>query len=108
MDNVDPLYQDEKRVVFLAILAVARMMIWETRNKGLNDGANFLHCDPILFFRHKLRVKIRCNRKRLDRITFDKSVYAANQVKGATLELSIPLLPANGDDDPGPSGPHPR
>ena len=32
VDNVDPLYQDEKRVVFLAILAVARMVIWETRS----------------------------------------------------------------------------
>ena len=35
MDNVDPLYQGEKRVVFLAILAVARMVIWETRKKRM-------------------------------------------------------------------------
>ena len=37
MDNVDPPFQGEKRVVFLAILAVARMVIWPTRNKGLYD-----------------------------------------------------------------------
>ena len=55
------------RRVFLAILAVARMMIWETRNKGLYEGANFSHRDLILFFRHQLRVKIRYDRKRLDR-----------------------------------------
>ena len=28
MDNVDPLFQREKRMVFLVILAVARMVIW--------------------------------------------------------------------------------
>ena len=34
LDNVDPPFQGEKRVVFLVILAVARMVIWQTRNKG--------------------------------------------------------------------------
>ena len=41
VDNVDSPYQGEKRIVFLAILAVARMVIWETRNEGLYEGANF-------------------------------------------------------------------
>ena len=59
-------------MVFLAILAVARMVIWTTRNKGLYDDANFSHRDLVLFFRHQIRVKIRCDRKRLDRITFSK------------------------------------
>ena len=89
----------EKRVVFLAILAVARMVIWTTRNKGLYDDANFSHRDLILYFRHQLRVKIRCDRKRLDRITFSKRwVNAASLVvrKGATLESSFPPLPAHG------------
>ena len=72
VDNIDPLYQGEKRVMFLAILAAARMVIWEKRNKGLYDGANFSHRDLILLSRHQFRVKIRCNRKRLDHITFDK------------------------------------
>ena len=93
VDNVLPPYQGEKRVVFLAILAVARMVIWTTRNKGLYDDANFSHRDLVLYFRHQLRVKIRCDRKRLDRITFSKRwVHAASLVvqKGATLESSFP------------------
>ena len=89
MDNVGPPFQGEKRVVFLVIIAVARMVIWQTRNKGLYEGANFSHRDLILFFRHQLRVKIKCDRKRLDRITFSKRwVHATSLVvcEGATLE----------------------
>ena len=100
-----PPYQGEKRVVFLAILAVARMVIWTTRNKGLYVDANFSHRDLILYFRHQLRVKIRCDRKRLDRITFSKRwVNAASLVvrKGATLESSFPPLPAHGVYGTGP------
>ena len=110
VDNVSPPFQGEKRVVFLVILAVARMVIWQTRNKGLYEGANFSYRDLILFFRHQLRVKIRCDRKCLDRITFSKRwVHAASLVvcKGATLESSFHPLPAHGDDGPGPLGPHP-
>ena len=109
IDNVVPPYKGEKRVVFLAVLAVARMVIWVTRNKGLYEGANFSHRDLILYFRHQLRVKIRCNRKCLDHITFNKRwVYAASLVvrKGAMLKSSFPPLPAHGDGEPGPSGPH--
>ena len=93
-------------MVFLVILAVARMVIWQTRNKGLYAGANFSYFDLILFFRHQLSVKIRCDRRRLYRIIFSKRwVYAASLVvcKGATLELSFPPLPVHGDDVPGPS-----
>ena len=105
VDNVLPPFQGEKRVVFLAILAVARMVIWSTRNKGLYDNANFSHRDLVLYFRHLLRVKIRCDRKRLDRITFSKRwVNAASLVvrKGATLESSFPPLPAHGVYGTGP------
>ena len=108
--NVNPPFQGEKRVVFLVILAVARMVIWQTRNKGLYEGENFSNCDLSLFFRHQLRVKIRCDRIRVHRITFSKRwVHAASSVvcKGATLESSFPPLPAHCDDGPGPSGPHP-
>ena len=111
VDNVLPPFQGEKRVVFLAILAVARMVIWITRKKGLYDDANFSHRDLVLYFRHQLRVKIRCDRKRLDRITFNRRwVNAANLVvrKGATLESSFPPLPAHGVYGTGPSGLHPR
>ena len=105
--NVDSPYRGKKRVVFLVILAVARMVIWETRNKGWYDGSNFSQRDLILFIR--VESKIRCDRKRLDRITFDKRwVYAASLVirKGATLGSSFPPLPVHGDDGPGPSRPY--
>ena len=105
VDNVLPPFHGEKRVVFLAILAVARMVIWTTRNKGLYDDANFSHHDLVLYFRHQLRVKIRCDRKRLDRITFTKRwVTAVSLVvrKGAMLESSFPPLPAHGVYGTGP------
>ena len=94
VDNVLPPFQGEKRMVFLAILAVARMVIWTTWNRGLYDAANFSHRDLVLYFRHLLRVKIRC-----DPITFSKRwVNAASLVvrKGAMLESSFPPLPAHG------------
>ena len=105
VDNVLPPFHCEKRVVFFAILAVARMVIRTTRNKGLYDDANFSHRDLVLYFRHQLRVKIRCDRKRLDRITFSKRwVNAASLVvrKGAMLESSFPPLPAHGVYGTGP------
>ena len=110
VNNVLPPFQGEKHVVFLAILAVARMVIWTTRKKGLYDVANFSHRDLVLYFRHQLRVKIRCDRKRLDCIISDKKwVNAASLVvrKEATLESSFPPLPVHGVYSTSPSGPHP-
>ena len=110
VDNLLPLFQGEKRVVFLAILAVARMGILTTWKKDLYDDANFFHRDLILFFRHQHRVKIRCDRKCLDCITFDKRwVNTASLVvrKGAMLESFFPPVSAHGVYGPGPSGPHP-
>ena len=110
VDNFLHLFQGEKRVEFLTILAVARIVIWTTRKKGLYDDANFSYRDLILHFRHQLRVKIRCDRKHLDRITFDKRwVNAASLVvrKRAMLESSFSPLPAHGVYGTGPSGPHP-
>ena len=66
----------------------------------------FSHRDLILFFRHQLRVKIRCDRKCLDRIAFNRrSVHSASQVvrKETTLESSFSPLPAHGDYGPGSS-----
>ena len=81
VDNVLPPFHGEKRVVFLAILAVARLVIWTTRKKGLYDDADFSYRDLVLYFRHQPRVKIRCDRKRLDRMTFSKRwVNAASLV----------------------------
>ena len=51
MDNVLLLFQCEKRVVFLAIVAEARMVILTTPKKELYDDANFSHRDLILFFK---------------------------------------------------------
>ena len=82
-----------------------QVCIQRTRNKGLYDDANFSHRDLVLYFRHQLRVKIRCDRKRLDHITFNKRwVTAASQVvrKGAMLESSFPTLPAHGVYSTGP------
>ena len=95
VDNVLPQFQAEKRVVLLAILAAARIVIWTTRNKGLYDDANFSHRDLILFFGHQLRVKIRCDRKRLDCVTFNRRwVNAASLVvrKEVMLESSSLLF----------------
>ena len=54
IDSVFPPFQGEKCVVFLTILAVARMVIWTTQKKGLYDDANFSHRDLVLYFRHQL------------------------------------------------------
>ena len=42
VDNVLLQFYGEKRVVFLAILAVTKMVIWTTRKNGLYDGADFV------------------------------------------------------------------
>ena len=81
------------------------MVIWTMRNKGLNDGPNFSDRDLILFFRHQLKVKIRCDRKSLDRVTFEKRwVGAARLVvqNGITLESSFPPVSVHGSDGLGP------
>ena len=83
----------------------SQMVIWEMQKKRLYEGANFSHHDWIMFFRSQLRVKIRCNRKCLDRISLKKKSLVVQ--KGAILESSILPLPVYGDDGPGSSGPHP-
>ena len=72
VDNVLPPFRREKCMMFFTILAVARMGIWTMQKKGLYDDAKFSHRDLALYFRHQLRIKIRCYRKRLDRIKFEK------------------------------------
>ena len=49
VDNILPPWKGEKRVVFLAILDVARKVIWTTRKTGLYDSANFSNRDLITF-----------------------------------------------------------
>ena len=84
------------------------MVIWTARKKGLYDSANFSDRDLILFFMLQLRVRVRCDRKSLVRITFDKRwVHAASLVvwKGAILDSSFSPLPADGSDCLNLSGP---
>ena len=111
VDNGDTLYRSEKYVMFLAILALARTVIWMTQKKRLYEGAKFSHCDLIMFFRHQHRVKIWCDRKCLGHITFDRRwVYAVILViwKDARLESFSPPLHAHGVNGLGPSGLHPQ
>ena len=110
VDNGVPPWKGEKRVVFLGILRVARMVVWTTRKKELYDGANFSHRGLILFFRYQLSDKIRCERKGLDCIIFDKRcVHAENLFvrRGSTLKSSFPPPSANGSDSLGLSEPNP-
>ena len=44
---------------------------WAKHRLLASADANFSHRDLVLYFRHQLRVKIRCDRKRLDCVTFD-------------------------------------
>ena len=89
VDSVLPPFQGERCVVFLAILSVARMVIWSTRSRRLCGDANFSHRDLVLYFRHLLGVKIRCDGGRLDRVAFSGGwVNAAILIvgRGAMLE----------------------
>ena len=109
VDNVLPPSQGEKCVVFLAILAVARILIWTTRKKGLYDDANFSHRDLVLYFRHQLRVKIRCD-KTIGPHNIRQKVGECSKpgrTKVTVLESSFLPLPAHGVHGTGPSGPHP-
>merc|ERR1711942_532073 len=83
-------------MVFLAILAVARMVIWTTRLSVLYDGEVLSEMHLVDFFKHQLKVKIRCDRTRLSRQEFNERwVKAASLVvwKGAKWEFFFPALP---------------
>ena len=90
VDNSDPPKRGEKQKVYLTIL-----MVWTTWMKALYEGKSFSHLDLIILFRHQLTVKIRCDGRNLDHITFSKRwMTAASLVvrKGTMLESSFPLL----------------
>ena len=93
VDNVLPPFQGEKCVGFLTILAEARMVIWTTRKKGSYDDANFSHRDLVLFFRHRLRVKIRCDRKTLGSHNIRQMVVECSELghtKGGYVGVILP------------------
>ena len=83
--------EGEKRRVFLAIIAVARMVIWMTRKKGLYDGANFSDRYLILFFRHQLRVKIRFDRKKFEPHTIRQKMGECRE-PGRTKECDVGII----------------
>ena len=108
VDNVEPPWKSEKRVALLAILAGARMVIWETRKKGLYDGANFSLRDLILFFRHQLRVKIKSERKRLGCITSTEGGCMQQAWSCESEQRWSHPFPAHGCSGLGPSGLYPE
>ena len=107
MDNVPLLFLDEKRVVFLATLTVARMVIWTTRKKGLH---NFL----IVILFCTLGISLGSKSDAIENAWIAKHSTKAGWMQracvvreGAMLESSFPPLPAHGVNGTGPSGPHP-
>ena len=105
MDNFDPPSKGGKRKLFNVILAAALMVFWTSRKKGSYEGAKYSHHHLTFFCMLQLRVKIKCNRKSLNCIIFDKrSVGAADLVvrKETMLKSSFLPLPAHGCDGLGP------
>ena len=95
-DNMAPPLKGLKRMVFLAILAVARLVVWTTRLSELHDGEVYSEMQLVDFFRHQLKVKIRCDRRRLSCQEFNERwMKAASLVvwKGAKWEFFFPALP---------------
>merc|ERR1711942_455621 len=95
-DNMTPPLSGVKRMVFCAVLAVARMVIWTTRVNELYNGDVYSEQHLVDFFRHQLKVKIRCDWKMLSRLEFNERwVYGASLVvwKGAKWEFFFPPLP---------------
>lgn len=64
-EKIDLLQSWENRMVFLAILAVARMVSWITCLKKVYKGTSVPCRDLIVYFKHLLKMKIRCYWKRL-------------------------------------------
>lgn len=58
-DNVQPLYSWVKQMVFLTLLAMARLVIWMMRKKGILRHKCYSHQVLIRHFRPQLKVKIR-------------------------------------------------
>ena len=70
INNKAPPWNGEKEKVFRAILAVARLVVWITRCEEKYHGKSFSSGDLVLFFEHQLRIKIRCDKRRLSKHAF--------------------------------------
>ena len=93
VDNVLPPFQGEKRMVFLAILAVARMVIWTTWNKDCMTMQTFLIVIWFCIFGISWGSKSDAIEKRLDRITFSKKMGECSEPgrkKGGNVGVILP------------------
>ena len=68
--DFDPPLRGEKRLVFRAILATARMVIMTTRKEEFCWGASLSNEALVSFFKHALRVRIRVDSQRQSRAAF--------------------------------------
>ena len=73
---------------------------------GLEEAIEYAFLiDQICFFKNQLRVKIQCDRKCLDRVTFDEKWMKEENLfvrRGATLKSSLSPPLAHGYDSLGP------
>ena len=66
IDNLAPPWSLRRnRLLFALILAVARMVVWTSRMEECFDDQTVSAQDLVRYFKHQLRVKIRCDWNRL-------------------------------------------
>lgn len=106
-DNLSPPYSVEKRMMFFTLLTVARMVIWTLRTEGILRYERYYYRDLSGFFGHQLKMKIRCDKKRLLSRDFREKwikVVSLVQVNRARLFFFRFLLTQRGSfmSDPSP------
>lgn len=57
---------------FLVILAMTKMVMWSSRVQEKCKVESFADYDLVCFFKCQLKVKIRCDRKRLHPVACDR------------------------------------
>ena len=90
--NAVPEWSPEKRWMFRSILAVARNVVWQTRLKEVYEEESFTSDQLIICFKHQLKVKIRCDRRRLAPAEFSRRWVVAISlvhVRGNSFDLLI-------------------
>ena len=90
--NVTPLLEKKEKYIFLCLLGLLRVVIWTTRQKGCFDDEFFSPGQLVAFLRHSVKVKIRSERKRLDRRAFNErwvKVAQLCRVNGTKLEFFL-------------------
>ena len=93
VDSVFPSWPRRKCFAFLQILAVARMVVWTTRLAEYYEGTHITDQDLIRYFKHQLKVKIRCDQDRLPRrVFYDRWTVLASLVvwEGSRSRIHLP------------------